>query len=96
MIEALANNGADLIEVGLSFSGPLADGPVIQHATQTALEKGITVKKSLAALKEYCGGAIAARSRNSFQLGAAATTKVSEPFIGNKNAPDFHHQGLAV
>lgn len=52
VIEALANNGADLIEVGLSFSDPLADGPVIQHATQTALEKGITVKKSLAALKE--------------------------------------------
>jgi tryptophan synthase alpha chain len=52
VIEALAKNGADLIEVGLSFSDPLADGPVIQHATQIALEKGITVKKSLAAVKE--------------------------------------------
>ncbi|MCZ2128530.1 MAG: tryptophan synthase subunit alpha [Anaerolineales bacterium] len=52
VIEALAKNGADLIEVGLSFSDPLADGPVIQQATQTALEKGITVKKALAALKE--------------------------------------------
>lgn len=52
VIEALANNGADLIEVGLSFSDPLADGPVIQHATQIALEKGITVKKSLEAVKE--------------------------------------------
>jgi tryptophan synthase alpha chain len=52
VIEALARNGADLIEVGLSFSDPLADGPVIQHATQIALEKGITVKKSLAAVKE--------------------------------------------
>lgn len=52
VIETLANNGADLIEVGLSFSDPLADGPVIQHATQIALEKGITVKKSLAAVKE--------------------------------------------
>jgi tryptophan synthase alpha chain len=52
VIEALAQNGADLIEVGLSFSDPLADGPVIQHATQIALEKGITVKKSLAAVKE--------------------------------------------
>lgn len=52
VIEALAKNGADLIEVGLSFSDPLADGPVIQHATQIALEKGITVKKSLAAMKE--------------------------------------------
>lgn len=52
VIEALAKNGADLIEVGLSFSDPLADGPVIQHATQIALERGITVRKSLEAVKE--------------------------------------------
>ncbi len=52
VIEALSKNGADLIEVGLSFSDPLADGPVIQQATQIALEKGITVKKSLAAVAE--------------------------------------------
>ncbi|MEW6401963.1 MAG: tryptophan synthase subunit alpha [Chloroflexota bacterium] len=52
VIEALAENGADLVEVGLSFSDPLADGPVIQKATQVALEKGITVKKSLAAVAE--------------------------------------------
>ncbi|HQV93143.1 MAG TPA: tryptophan synthase subunit alpha [Anaerolineales bacterium] len=52
VIEALANSGADLIEVGLSFSDPLADGPVIQRATQIALEKGITVKKALEAVKE--------------------------------------------
>src|SRR5574338_1321112 len=52
VIETLAKNGADLIEVGLSFSDPLADGPLIQQATQVALEKGITVKKSLAAVKE--------------------------------------------
>lgn len=52
VIEALAKNGADLIEVGLSFSDPLADGPVIQKATQAALEKGITIKKSLEAVKE--------------------------------------------
>jgi len=52
VIEAMAKNGADLMEVGLSFSDPLADGPVIQHATQIALEKGITVKKSLKAVKE--------------------------------------------
>ena len=52
VIEALAKNGADLIEVGLSFSDPLADGPVIQQATQVALEMGITVTKSLEAVKE--------------------------------------------
>jgi tryptophan synthase alpha chain len=52
VIESLAKNGADLIEVGLSFSDPLADGPVIQKATQIALEKGITVRKSLKAIVE--------------------------------------------
>jgi tryptophan synthase alpha chain len=52
VIEALAKNGADLMEIGLSFSDPLADGPVIQKATQIALEKGITVKKSLEAVAE--------------------------------------------
>ena len=52
VIEALAKHGADLIEVGLSFSDPLADGPVIQKATQVALEKGVTVRKSLDAVKE--------------------------------------------
>ena len=52
VIKALADNGADLIEVGLSFSDPLADGPVIQQATQAALEQGITVRKSLEAVKE--------------------------------------------
>ncbi len=52
VIEALAKNGADLIEVGLSFSDPLADGPVNQKATQKALESGITTSKSLAAVEE--------------------------------------------
>ena len=52
VIEALAKNGASLIETGLSFSDPLADGPVIQKAMQVALEKGITVQKSLQAVAE--------------------------------------------
>src|SRR4051812_18986510 len=52
VIEALAKNGADVIEVGLSFSDPLADGPVIQRATQVALDHGITIPKALAALTE--------------------------------------------
>ena len=49
ILEALATNGADLIEVGMSFSDPLADGPVIQKATQTALEQGVTSKDVLTA-----------------------------------------------
>jgi tryptophan synthase alpha chain len=52
VLEALAKNGADLIEVGLSFSDPLADGPVIQQATQTALERGVTTKNGIDAVAE--------------------------------------------
>jgi tryptophan synthase alpha chain len=52
VIEAMSKAGADAFEIGLSFSDPLADGPVIQHATQVALEQGITVKRSLAMMAE--------------------------------------------
>jgi len=52
VIEAMSQAGADAFEIGLSFSDPLADGPVIQHATQVALEQGITVKRSLALIAE--------------------------------------------
>jgi tryptophan synthase alpha chain len=52
VVEALARNGADLIEVGLPFSDPLADGPVIQRATQVALRQGMSVAKALPALRE--------------------------------------------
>jgi tryptophan synthase alpha chain len=40
IIRAVAQSGADLIELGVPFSDPLADGPTIQHATQVALEQG--------------------------------------------------------
>jgi tryptophan synthase alpha chain len=52
VLEALAKNGADIIEVGLSFSDPLADGPVIQKATQVALEKGVTTRQVIEAVAE--------------------------------------------
>jgi len=52
VIEALARGGADLIEVGLPFSDPLADGPVIQQATQIALQQGMTVARALEAVRE--------------------------------------------
>jgi tryptophan synthase alpha chain len=44
---ALARSGADVIEVGVPFSDPLADGPVIQRATERALAAGATLEKVL-------------------------------------------------
>jgi tryptophan synthase alpha chain len=47
VIEALACSGADLIELGIPFSDPLADGPTIQRSTQVALEQGMNVSRCL-------------------------------------------------
>src|SRR5438034_6231896 len=47
LIEALERGGADLIELGVPFSDPIADGPVIQRAGYRALEAGTTVRKVL-------------------------------------------------
>jgi len=47
IIQSIAASGADLIELGVPFSDPLADGPTIQRSTQIALENGITVHDCL-------------------------------------------------
>jgi tryptophan synthase alpha chain len=47
IVEAIANAGADLIELGIPFSDPLADGPTIQRSTRIALEGGMTVQHCL-------------------------------------------------
>jgi tryptophan synthase alpha chain len=52
IIAACAENGADLMELGLPFSDPLADGPTIQHSTQIALQNGMTTAKCLQAVQE--------------------------------------------
>ncbi|MEZ4709851.1 MAG: tryptophan synthase subunit alpha [Caldilineaceae bacterium] len=52
VVEALAQVGADLFEIGIPFSDPLADGPTIQTATYTALMQGTTVADTLAMVRE--------------------------------------------
>ncbi|HEX9038274.1 MAG TPA: tryptophan synthase subunit alpha [Ktedonobacterales bacterium] len=45
---ALGEAGADVIELGVAFSDPLADGATIQHASQAALDSGMTLNRALA------------------------------------------------
>jgi len=47
LIPTLVRNGADIIELGIPFSDPLADGPVIQESTNIALENGVTIDDCL-------------------------------------------------
>lgn len=52
VIRSLEKNGVDLIEIGIPFSDPMADGPVIQEATQQALNGGMSLKKLFSQLRD--------------------------------------------
>jgi tryptophan synthase alpha chain len=54
--KALPNAGADVIELGMPFTDPMADGPAIQAAGQRALRGGQTLKKTLALVREFRKG----------------------------------------
>jgi tryptophan synthase alpha chain len=52
LLSRVAEAGADLIEIGMPFSDPMADGPSIQAAGQRALKAGMTLRKTLAMVRE--------------------------------------------
>lgn len=52
IMEALETNGADIIELGMPYSDPLADGPVIQASGNIALANGMTIKVLFEQLKD--------------------------------------------
>ena len=53
LVKALPSAGADLIELGMPFSDPMADGPVIQAASERAISRGVTLAGVLEAVKEF-------------------------------------------
>lgn len=53
IMQALEKSGADLIELGMPYSDPLADGPVIQASSSVALQNGMTIKKLFEQLKGF-------------------------------------------
>jgi tryptophan synthase alpha chain len=53
IIKALPKAGADVIEIGMPFTDPMADGPAIQAAGLRALKAGMTLRKTLAMVREF-------------------------------------------
>ncbi len=53
IVKALPKAGADVIEIGMPFTDPMADGPSIQAAGLRALKAGMTLKKTLALVREF-------------------------------------------
>lgn len=54
-LKALEKAGADIIEIGVPFSDPVADGPVIQASSQRALRAGTTLESTLSLIKRLRG-----------------------------------------
>ena len=63
----LQKYGADMVELGMPYSDPVADGPVIQQSSATALQNGMTIKKLFEQLKN-CRNTITPIGDSSFQL----------------------------
>lgn len=53
LMRALAEAGADVIELGVPFSDPMADGPVIQRASERAIKNGVGLRQVLALVAEF-------------------------------------------
>lgn len=53
VLHAMVEAGADIIELGIPFSDPMADGPVIQKACEVSLENGVTLRKVLEMIETF-------------------------------------------
>lgn len=53
LLHALVDSGADIIELGIPFSDPMADGPTIQRASERALAKGVNLRQVLGMVADF-------------------------------------------
>ena len=53
VMHALVKGGADLLELGVPFSDPMADGPVIQRSSERALKHGVGLRDVLAMVAQF-------------------------------------------
>jgi tryptophan synthase alpha chain len=56
IVKALPKAGADIIEIGMPFTDPMADGPAIQASGLRALKAGMTLRKTLALVRDFRAG----------------------------------------
>ncbi len=67
VLHSLQKSGADMVEIGMPYSDPLADGPVIQHSSMIALQNGMTIEKLFDQLKD-CRKSITPSGNEGFHL----------------------------
>ncbi len=72
LIKTLAENGADIIEFGIPFSDPTADGPTFQAACERALKKGMTPPKGVQAIENL---------RSCLEIPLVVTTYYNIPYV---------------
>ena len=77
LFSAIEEGGADIIELGVPFSDPLADGPVIQAASQRSLKSGTTLKKIIQLVRDI---------RRSSQLPIVLMTSFNPVFVYGQEA----------
>ena len=76
LLTVLADAGADVIELGVPFSDPLADGPTIQRASWLALEQGVTLERTLRPVADLSEGDLVCDHRAGFEAGSAGALQV--------------------
>ena len=62
IIKILNTTDVDLLEIGIPFSDPIADGPIIQQSSMTALNNGVTLKSMFEQLQHFFDG-VAAKAK---------------------------------
>lgn len=85
IFQVLEENGTDIVELGVPFSDPLADGPVIQEASQRSLKSGTTLKKILELVADL---------RKTSQLPIVLMTSYNPVFVYGEKA--FVHDAVAA
>lgn len=73
LVETLADNGADIIEFGVPFSDPVADGPIFQAACERALRAGVTPLRCIEAIKKL--------RNNGIEAPVIVTTYFNIPYV---------------